>query len=425
MPGVAMDEMDERTPFDRECRARGWSQPAAFIHQFMRTARDLGEDVAVTDRQVRRWRRPDPPRPRASSWRVLHAMFGMPPVDLGFPPPPPGAPGYEQAAGVERRTFLAEAVGVGVGVFAAADAVGTAHLAELREGLRSLFSLDDAYGSQDVRPLAGRHLARIRRVINTGTYPDSIGRQLHLLAGETAEHCGWLAYDADHQDAASLHWGDALTSATILGDASLQVLVMASLSLQAIHVGRPRDGLELARAARRRAEAMESPVLQSVLAAREARALAAMRDAGGAKAELAAAMRIAERPERGRPAPAWAAFHGPAELDFAQGLLYTEAGHHQAAVPFLRAALAHQDRAYGRNRALYRLSLARGLVRAGEVDEGGAEAVGALDQLAEVQSGRVTSRLAEVRDLLAGSDSTTAREPADILTDHLTRAESA
>jgi hypothetical protein len=412
--------MAEQTPFTAECHARGWTQPAAFLAQFERTAREIGEEVIPTARQLRRWRQPNPSRPRAGSWRVLYAMFGTSPTALGFPPPPAGVNGYEPPG---RRTFLADTIGAVASVFAAADAVGTAHLAELREGLRSLFSLDDAYGSQDVRPLAGRHLARIRRVINSGSYPDSIGRQLHLLAGETAEHCGWLAYDADQQDAASLHWGDALTSATMLGDDSLQVLVMASLSLQAIHIGRPRDGLELARAARRRAEAMGSPVLQSVLAAREARALAAMHDASGARTELSAAMRIADRSDRGRPAPQWAEFHGPAELDFAQGLLYTEAGHHQAAVPFLRAALAHQDRAYGRNRALYRLSLARGLVRAGEVDEGGAEAVGALDQLAEVQSGRVTSRLVEVRDLLASSDSTAAREPAAVLTDHLTRAE--
>lgn len=422
--------MTERTAFDRECEARGWAKPSVFLAAFARTARELGEDVALTDRQLRRWRRPAPPRPRAGAWRVLHAMFGASPVDLGFPPPPPGLPGYERAArGVERRTLLAEAVGTAaaaaVAAFPAADAVGTAHIAELREGLRSLFSLDDAYGSADVRPLAGRHLARIRRVINTGSYPDSIGRQLHLLAGETAEHCGWLAYDADQQDDASRHWGDALTSATVLGDTGLQVLVMASMSLQAIHVGRPRDGLELARAARRKAEAMDSPVLQSVLAAREARALASMHDASGARAELAAAMRIADRADRGRPAPPWAAFHGQAELDFAQGLLFAEAGHHQAAVPYLRAAFAHQDRAYGRNRALYRLSLARGLIQAGEEDEGGAEAVGALGQLAEVQSGRVTGRLNEVRNLLTSSTSAAAREPADILTDHLTRAETA
>lgn len=417
--------MDERTVFEGECEARGWLTPQAFLAAFARAASEIGEDASLTDRQFRRWRKPNPPRPHPRSWRVLHAMFGMSPTNLGFPAPPEGLPQYELSAkAVERRAFLTDTIGTAVGLtFASRDAVGTAHLAELREGLRSLLNLDDAYGSADVRPLAVRHLARIRRVINSGTYPDSIGRQLHLLAGETAEHCGWLAYDADAQNDASRFWGDALTSATMLGDDSLQVLVMASLSLQATHVGRPRDGLELARSARRRAETMGSPILQSVLAAREARALASMQDAGGARKQLAHAMRAVERADRGRPAPEWAAFHGPAELAFAQGYLYTEAGHYQAAVPYLRAALSHQDRKYGRNRALYRLTLARTLVQGGEVEEGASEALGSLDHLAEVQSGRVTKRLSEVRDLLAASDSTAAREPREALTDHINRAE--
>ncbi|MFE6176064.1 hypothetical protein [Streptomyces sp. NPDC056464] len=80
--------------------------------------------------------------------------------------------------------------------------VGTAHVIELREGLRSLYQLDGAYGGGDVRSLARKHLKRIERIVNTNTYPDTIGRQLQLLSGETAEHCGWLYYDADNQTAA-------------------------------------------------------------------------------------------------------------------------------------------------------------------------------------------------------------------------------
>ncbi|MFD8212743.1 hypothetical protein ACFV2U_03155 [Streptomyces sp. NPDC059697] len=129
-------------------------------------------------------------------------------------------------------------------------------------------------------------------------------------------------------------------------------------------------------------------------------------------------MRLVERSERGRPSPDWAAFHGHAELDYAQGLLYTEAGHHHAAVGFLRAALAHQDRTYGRNRALYRLTLARSLVQADEIDEGAAHAVESLEHLEEVESGRVTRRLKEVTGLLQGVDAVSARDAAARLTEY-------
>lgn len=128
-------------------------------------------------------------------------------------------------------------------------------------------------------------------------------------------------------------------------------------------------------------------------------------------------MRLVDRAD-GRPSPEWTAFHGHAELDFTQGLLYTELGHHHAAVQFLRAALAHQDRTYGRNRALYRLTLARSLVKAGEIDEGAAHAVGSLEHLEEVESGRVTKRLGEVTDLLRHRDAKTARRAVEELTEY-------
>lgn len=386
----------------------------------------VGEEVALTDRQLRRWRLPAPPRPRSRSWRVLHAMFGMCPTGLGFPGPAPGATVetehrvQREGANVDRRAFVADSLGTAAGLaLGSSDAVGSTHVLELREGLRSLYNLDNAYGGDAVRSLAVRHVRRISRVINTGTYADTIGRQLRLLAGETAEQCAWLYYDADEQDTARRYWGQALTTATMLRDSGLEILVLAGLSMQAIHEDRHRDGVDLARAAHQRAVPLGSAALLSLIAAREARALAGMRDHDGARRRLADSMRLADRDDRGRPAPEWAAFHGHAELDFVQGLLYTEAGHHQAAVPFLRAALARQDRAYGRNRALYRLTLARSLVRAGEVDEGAAEAVGSLEHLAEVESGRVMRRLTEVRDLLGTADAVIARESAEALTEYI------
>ena len=124
---------------------------------------------------------------------------------------------------------------------------------------------------------------------------------------------------------------------------------------------------------------LDSPALQSIRAGREAPALSLMNEGKAANRSLTAAMRLVDRREMGRPSPDWAKFHGPAELDYSQGRLFTELGHHRAAVPYLQAALAHQDRTYGRNRALSRLTLAKGLVQAGEVDAGAAHAVESLD----------------------------------------------
>ncbi|MDJ0460432.1 hypothetical protein [Streptomyces sp. H27-C3] len=329
---------------------------------------------------------------------------------------------------MDRRAFLTDSIGVAAAALpahvrplsptGATGAVGTTHLLELRAGLRSLFHLDDAYGGGDVRSLAARHLRRVRRVINTGRYPETIGRQLQLLSGEIAEHCAWLCYDADDQDNARRFWGEALTTATMLRDPNLEILVFSSMSLQACHEGRPRDGLDLARAAQERATRLGSPVLQSLIAAREARALSLMADSVSAKGRMVDAMKLVDGHGRGRPAPEWSAFHGPAELGYSQGALYTELGHHEAATGFLRAALAHQEANYGRNRALYRITLAKSLVDAGEVDEGAAHAVGSLEHLEEVESGRVLRRLNDVATALGAIDAASARGAAEELTEY-------
>ncbi|WP_199876019.1 hypothetical protein [Streptomyces sp. Root1310] len=147
--------------------------------------------MAVTDWQFRRWRRPDPPRPRPRprAWQVLDALFGVSPLDAGFPGPEPSvtvktSPSHTEGVPMDRRAFVTDSLGVAAGLaLGSSDAVETAHIVALREGLHFLYTLDDAHGGGDVRSLAVRHLTRVRRVVNTSTCPETIGRQLQLLAG--------------------------------------------------------------------------------------------------------------------------------------------------------------------------------------------------------------------------------------------------
>ncbi len=112
--GHLADQTDQITPFRHACESRGWGENTVFLAEFDRTARELGEDVSLTVRQLQRWRRPHPPRPRPVSWRVLHAMFGLSPLDLGFPTPPAVGERYEAKPLVVRRTLLGGAIAYGV-----------------------------------------------------------------------------------------------------------------------------------------------------------------------------------------------------------------------------------------------------------------------------------------------------------------------
>ncbi|MFE9659860.1 hypothetical protein [Streptomyces sp. NPDC005955] len=335
----------------------------------------------------------------------------------------------QKGTSVERRAFLTDAAGVAASTSlptytrpvtppGSSGAIGVVHLLELREGLNSLFVLDAAYGGSDVLRLAVRHLHRVRRVLNEGRPPEAIARQLHLLVSETAGFCGWLAYDAEDQNAARRYWGEALAAATMVQDAHLQAYVFGFMSLQARHENRPREAVDLARAAQERAARLDSPALRSIMAAREAGALSFLADASGASKKLAESRRLLDRP-RGRPAPEWAAFHGHAELDNWEASLHINAGRHNAAIPFLRQTLARQDQMYGRNRALYRIRLATTLVKAGEIDEGAAHAVETIPSLEEVESGRVAKEISKVTNLLRWQDADCARQAVACLTDYV------
>ncbi|MEU9889115.1 hypothetical protein [Sphaerisporangium sp. NPDC051011] len=420
------------TLFEQACADRGWDRPAAFLAAFAQAAYMVGEPVELTDRQFRRWCLPNPPRPRQKAWRVLHAMFGVNPADLGFPPAPYGEinpctfliTDQTEETDVNRRTFVTAAMGTtagaALGAFTPPEAVGTPHVQELRAGLRALRTLGDAHGGTEVRALAVRHLNRIRRIIETSTYSDSIGRQLRLLAGETANSCAYLHFDACDQDEARHYWHEGLTIGTTIDDTELKVQALAMLGLQANYERHPKHALDLLAAAGHHAQPLGSPVLLSIIASREANALSLLGDHAGARAALTRSQRLMERPRTGRPSPGWTAFYDKSEAEVIQAHLFTEAGKHKAAIPYFQASVAHTGASYGRNVAGRQFALARSLVQAGEVDEGAALAVTAIGKLREVSSGRVRRRAVEVRDALASVDSPTARETAQALTDHLT-----
>ncbi|MBV7697640.1 hypothetical protein [Streptomyces sp. TRM70350] len=417
------------TPFAVLCDQLGWSTPAAFIPVYEKAAAEVGVSPRLSARQVQRWRTADPPCPHPGRQRVLEAIFGKPLEQLGFDVPPhrrnpvrtalplpvaDAAPLEGTTDPVNRRAFLNAAGGTALGAAVPthhqrddprADEselrIGTDAVTDLRTGLANLYGLDDRYGGAIVGPLAAAHLARVDRLIKTGTYPETIGRQLRLIAGETAEHVGWLAFDAGDSAAARRSWAKAQKRAEELGDASLAVLVMASTSLLSLREGNPREALNLARRASERAKPWAPPTLLSILATREARALATLGDHTAARTTLAHAVHLYEQDRATRPAPEWTTFHGPAELCHAQAHLFTEMGHHGAAVDWLRRSLERHEASYARNEALGRGALASALVRSGEAEEAAHHIRKGQALLTEVSSGRARLALSAAREELA------------------------
>ncbi|MFD4658952.1 hypothetical protein ACFWP2_25360 [Kitasatospora sp. NPDC058444] len=388
------------TQFTRLCAEFGWSSPTRFKQVYAATARKLGEDEEVSSRQYHRWRQPLPPCPHPARQRVLEAMLGIPLEQTGFTVPlhrrsgPPPTP-REEPEDVNRRSFIALAGGAAVSAKLAPPRISAETVMDLRAGLTALYGLDDRFGGATVGPLAQAHLARVERLIATKSYPGTIGRQLRLVAGETAEHVAWLAFDAGDNVQAKKHWKHALTRAEELQDNSLAVVVMASMALMSLREREPGIALDLTRAAHSKAAPWAPPSLMSILMTREARAYAMMGNPVSARSTLAQATRAFEQERNERPVPDWAVFHGPAELALAQASLFTESGHHKAAVDWLRRSLQHQETNYARNEALLRFSLAGALAQAGEAEESAHELTSGAVLLTEVSSGRARTSMEE------------------------------
>src|SRR4051794_25810575 len=69
-------------------------------------------------------------------------------------------------------------------------------------------------------------------------------RQLRRVAAATAEHSGWLAFDAGRADDARRWWLEAMHFADLAENTDARATALASMALQACTSDNPADGRE-------------------------------------------------------------------------------------------------------------------------------------------------------------------------------------
>jgi hypothetical protein len=74
--------------------------------------------------------------------------------------------------------------------------VGESLTAEMESRVVELRLLDDVIGGGDLFPLVRQELAHARRVVDSASYADKIGRRLLTVVAELAQLAGWVASDA-------------------------------------------------------------------------------------------------------------------------------------------------------------------------------------------------------------------------------------
>lgn len=268
--------------------------------------------------------------------------------------------------------------------------------------IRSLFAADHRSGGDGVRGAAVEELRRLRTALTHGTYREPVGRDLRSCVGHLGEMAGWLSFEACRPNDARAFYGRALTAAHTVDDGELRAFVLTSMGLlEEELVDDPAEALALYRAAQATSGSRRSPRLRSILAAREATALARLGDGPGSARALSTAWQELDRADAGADELEWGAFHGPAELYAAEGKVALLVDEPVAAEPALRRSLAAVRPDHRRNRALYGTRLAEANLAAGEREQALAAGLDALTAASGVTSSRVHGHLRQLGRRLA------------------------
>ncbi|MGH2943256.1 MAG: helix-turn-helix domain-containing protein [Solirubrobacteraceae bacterium] len=382
----------------REYRERhGWSQEEV-IAEIHRRALQRGDPVApgldqpALSRHENGHKRPGPRN------RDLYCLvYGATPAELGFCLALPDQERNHED--VDRRGFLAGAAGLAASLalpdLPAPTRLGEGDIARLRHTVSHLYKLDDLHGAGSVYALATRTFNRLRSLTERASYNPATGQAIRELAALTAEHAGWLAFDAGQHDEARRWWLESMHWARLANADSVSVMTMASMSIQASDQGYAREAINLATAAQRSAKASATPRLTSVLLAREALGHAGDGNATSARSALRRARGFVDQTHDDDPS--WITVSWPANFASNECRVALTLGDTVAAQEAARTALALNDPlAYPRNHAVYMIQLADVLARRRKIDESAAVATRAAVAAADLDSGRVTRGLRAV-----------------------------
>lgn len=301
----------------------------------------------------------------------------------------------------ERRDFLTGSLGAAVlAVAPVLDAtprhIGHADVEQLFAAARELQRLDRLHGADPLCEVAVRFLRRADEWLNFARYPAGIGPELQVAYGTLAHVTGWLHYDANRQAAARHYYREALGAAQLAGDAELEVRVLNAMSMQATHLGRPREAIQLGHRARERAAGWATPRLKALLLMREATGWAASGDESASRRAQVAASNVFNPTPDGDD-PEWIGFFDEAEFTGLKAGTLSHLELPERAVPVLmRATALRSAQGTRRNQLWFRAFLAEQQIRQGDVDGACRTLEDNIEAITEITSTRIRSRVAGV-----------------------------
>lgn len=185
--------------------------------------------------------------------------------------------------------------------------VGMRQVAGIREMFALFQDMDVMRGGGHARTALVEYMQSYVLPLLKRDHEPAVQQALYEAAAEQSYLVGWMAYDDGEHGLAQRYLIQALRLAQAANSGPLGAHVLAGMSDQANLLGHPREALMLARAGRRGVGGADSPACIADLHILEARALAAIGEAGDAAESVAKAEQAFSRVDHENE-PAWAKF---------------------------------------------------------------------------------------------------------------------
>lgn len=269
-------------------------------------------------------------------------------------------------------------------------------LLSMRQHLKSI---DNAHGGGTALPMVMGYVQQeVVPIMNGCRLPAS--RNLTDVVAELYCDVGWAAYDAGQQNLATKYLKKALRLSHAAGDRMLGARIQAALSHQAIYLGRVRQAIDFAEAARAAARRLATPRTVAMLAAMEACAHAAAGDSRRSQQALDDAASALTSIDRGEPEPEW--------LDFDEGgywghaaRAYRDLGQLDKAEQYAAKAVGLCLTGHSRTRAQRTAIQAAAHLRMGEVDAAAAAGLQVVSDAWNLRSGHVLGEVTQLAEAIA------------------------
>ncbi|GHJ43956.1 XRE family transcriptional regulator [Catellatospora sp. TT07R-123] len=308
---------------------------------------------------------------------------------------------------MRRRTLMAGTTGLILGGLLpgraeAGHRLGLADVTQIQRHIDRLIAMDYQFGGEGLWQAAVGYAREAYWWLDNGIFTDEVEAALLRVTSRVQMCAGWLSFDSGQHDVSRNSFNEALGLAQQADDAEAETHALANLAYLSNYLGSPKQARRWADAAGRAAaptgEHARLPVLPLL---RVAMSSALTADKSAFEKAMTSARRHLNR-DVDQPVAEWRAFVTWHELDGVEGTCAMELGETERAIRLLHQAIeAHPD-GFARNRATYKVRLARANLDAENVEEAVSAADSALDDVSSnVTSWRLGAELGTVAQRMA------------------------